>query len=176
MDEDNELGGLFIVPEGPDHPAIIAERVLQMPEHAHLRDGEAHIEWLFRADPKIQAGRQILGTCHLPTVQGSLREFFVWMCARLFGALPDFLIILDHGYWMECGPRNREILVFHELSHAVQAVDKYGEPRFEKDTGRPVWAIKGHDVEEFTSVVARYGAWNDDIRSFIAAARDGGEF
>lgn len=173
MDDENELAGLFVVPEGPDHPAIIAERVLQMPEHAHLVEGEAHIEWLYRAAPKIQAGRQILGTCHMPTVTGSLREFFVWMCARMFGSLPDFLIILDQGWWEECTAREREILVFHELSHAVQALDKYGEPRFDKETGRMIFAIKGHDVEEFTSVVARYGAWNDDIRSFIAAARDG---
>lgn len=174
MDDDNELADLFILPEGKDHPAIIAERVLQLPEHIHLVHGEARIEWLFRTFEKVEAGRRTLGACHLPGVQGKLRDFFVWMCARLFGSLPDFLIILDKAYWDECTPREREILVFHELAHAMHAIDKYGAQRFEKETGRPVWAIKGHDVEEFTSVVARYGAWNDDLRGFLAAANEGG--
>lgn len=174
--DDDGLGGMFIVPEGLDHPAIISERVLQMPEHRHLLENEARIEWLFRADPLIKAGRQVLGTCHMPSVQGSLRDFFVWMCARLFGHLPDFLIILDKGYWDEATAREKEILCFHELAHAQQAVDKYGEPRFDGQTGRAVFSIKSHDVEEFTSVVARYGAWNSEIQAFIAAARDGGEF
>lgn len=172
--DDDDLSGMFSVPEGPDHPAIIAERVLDLPEHAHLREGEAHIEWLFRAAPQIKAGRQILGTCHLPTVQGSLRDFFVWLCAKMFGALPDFLIILDKGYWDEASPREREILVYHELCHAVHAVDKYGELRFDRETGEPVWGLRGHDVEEFTQVVQRYGQWNDDIRRFVAAANEGG--
>ncbi|MEX3764403.1 putative metallopeptidase [Paraburkholderia phenoliruptrix] len=161
------------MPEGAGHPALIAQRLLQLPEHSHLREGEATIEWLFRADPKVQAGRQILGTCYMPTVQGSLRDFFLWMLERLFGHLPDFLIVLDKGYWDTCGDRRREILVYHELLHAVQARDKYDAPKFDK-SGRPVWALKGHDVEEFSATVRRYGAWNEDIEEFVAAANEGG--
>ena len=172
--DDDGLGGMFVVPEGMNHPAIIAERLLLLPEHAHLKDGEAHIEWLLRADPKIQAGRQILGTCYLPSVQGQLRDFFLWLCSRMFGAVPDFLIILDQGYWEESGPREREILVYHELCHAVHATDKYGAPRFDKDTGRPVFAIKAHDVEEFSAVVRRYGAYSEEIREFIGACAEHG--
>lgn len=172
-DSGHELADMFIVPEGDEHPAIIAERLLDLPEHAHLRDNEARIEFVFRTFPQIKQGRQILGTCNLPTVTGSLRDFFTWLCVRMFGDVPDFLIILDYAYWQESSAREREILVYHELFHAVQAVDKYGEPRFDQD-GRPVWAIRGHDVEEFTQVVARYGQWNDDIRRFVAAANEGG--
>lgn len=173
-DDMDGIGGQFIIPEGDDHPAIIAERLLDLPEHAHLREYEAEIEWLLRADPVVRAGRQVLGTCYLPTVQGGLKDFFQWMVERLFGRIPHFLIILDQDYWRAASPRLREILVYHELCHAVQAVDKFGSPRFDKD-GAPMWALRGHDVEEFTSVVQRYGAWNDDIERFVAAANTGGE-
>ena len=171
-DDQGELSGMFVLPEAnPDHPAVIAEKLIALPEHSHLKD--ASIEWLFRADPKIQAGRQILGTCYMPSVTGGLRDFFLWMVERLFGHFPDFLIVLDKGYWDTCGDRRREILVYHELLHAAQAEDKYGAPKFDKN-GLPVWAIRGHDVEEFTQTVARYGAWNQDIEQFVAAASEGG--
>jgi Putative phage metallopeptidase len=171
--DDDGMAGLFIIPEGADHPAIIAERLLSLPEHSHLREGEATIEWLLRVDPKVQAGRRVLGTCYLPTVQGQLKDFFMWMLEREFGHIPHFLIILDREYWAESSPREREILVYHELCHAVQAVDKFDAPRFDKD-GQPMWALRGHDVEEFTATVERYGAWNAEIQHFVTAANTGG--
>jgi hypothetical protein len=171
-DDQIDLSGMFIVPESnPDHPAVIAARLMKLPEHSHLED--ASIEWLFRTNPQIKQGRQILGTCYMPTVTGGLRDFFVWMVERLFGHFPDFLIVLDYDYWRESSPLLREILVYHEMCHAVQAVDKYDAPKFDKD-GLPVWAIKGHDVEEFSSVVRKYGAWNQGIQDFLDAAREGG--
>lgn len=159
----------YCLPDEDTHPAIIAERVLQMPEHAHLRDGEACIDWLMRTGEKRKGGRTVLGTAYMPTVQGELRDMFEWMLQRLLGRMPDFLIVLDRDFWRQASPAVREILVFHELSHCVHAEDKYGAPRFTRE-GLPIWGLKGHDVEEFTATVARYGAWNEDIRAFVAAA------
>lgn len=171
-DEQGDLSGMFIVPESnPDHPAVIAERLMQLPEHSHLQD--ASIEWLFCTTPKIKMGRRTLGTCYMPTVTGGLRDFFVWMVERLFGHFPDFLIVIDHDYWQSVGPFLREVLVYHEMCHAVQAVDKYDAPKFDRD-GLPVWALKAHDVEEFSSVVRKYGAWNEGIQEFLDAAKEGG--
>lgn len=163
----------YRLPDAETHPAIIAERVLQMPEHAHLRENEARIEWLMRVAPKVKGGRHVLGTAYMPTVQGELRDLFEWMLHSLLGHLPDFLIVLDLGYWEQATPLQREILVYHELSHCIQKTDIYGAPRFTKD-GLPVWGLREHDVNEFTQTVARYGAWNDDIRAFVAAAADHG--
>ena len=171
MSDDDDIGGAFIVPEGPDHPAVIAENLMALPEHSHLKD--ASVEWLFRTEPQIKQGRQILGMCYMPTVTGGLRDFFVWMVERMFGHFPDFLIVLDYEYWQASSPLLREILVYHEMCHAVQARDKYDAPKFDKD-GLPVWALKGHDVEEFSSVVRKYGPWNDGIKEFLDAAREGG--
>lgn len=164
----------FLVPPSPGGPAEIAADLMRLPELRHLVDGQARIVYLLREDIVIKAGRQVLGTCYLPQVQGSLRPLFDWLLATRFGDDPpiDFLIVLDNEYWTAASARQREILVYHELTHCGHAVDKFGVPRFDKETGAPVFCIRGHDVEEFVDVVKRYGAHNDDIKAFIAAAQE----
>lgn len=161
----------YRLPDPGDHPATIAARVMQMPEHVHLVENEIDIDWIMRVDEKVKHGRLVLGSVHEPTVQGEFRDMFEWLLKRLLGRLPKFLIVLDDAYWRQATPLQREILVFHELAHIRQKLDRYGSPRFDKD-GLPVYGIHGHDVEEFTSVVARYGTWNDELRAFVAAARE----
>lgn len=152
----------------------IVERVLRMPEHRHLVEDECAIDWLMRAEPKVKQGRQILGTCYMPRVNGELSSLFDWMLERQFGRFPTFLIILDAEYWKEATPLQREILVFHELRHADRARDADGEPKCNPVTGEPMWAIRGHDIEEFNSVVARYGSTDvHGVAEFIEAARQG---
>lgn len=161
------------LPAGISHPAQHLHKLLRLPEFEHLKAGEARIEFLMRGHEQIFAGRRVLGTCHLPRVQGRLKDVFIWMLEEKFGELPDFLIELDMTYWLdEAGEREREILIYHELMHADQAVDKFGTPRFDQE-GRPTWRIRGHDVEEFSSVVRRYGSWSDELRAFIASAEEG---
>jgi hypothetical protein len=161
----------YILPdENEMHPGIYYHRCLNFPEHAHLKDGEPTVEFLYRAIPVIQAGRQVLGAVHLPSVQGKLSDLFDWMLLRLFGALPDFLIILDEEYWLSCGDKHREILMHHEMCHCIHKEDKWGSPRFGKE-GQPVWGLRGHDVEEFNLVVRRYGAYSEEVQKFMAAVR-----
>lgn len=163
----------YRLPDPENHPEVIAARVLRMPEHRHLVDNEIDLGWLMRTGEKVKGGRQVLGSVHEPTCQGEFRDLFQWMLQGLLGRLPRFLVVLDEQYWAQATDLQREILVFHELSHIRQKVDRYGAPRFDKD-GRPVYGLHGHDVEEFTQVVARYGAWHDDIRAFVAAANEAG--
>ncbi|MEY8688373.1 MAG: hypothetical protein AB9M53_00655, partial [Leptothrix sp. (in: b-proteobacteria)] len=91
----------FSTPTDP-HPLAYWRRIEALPELVHLRDGECRIEWLLRHDEVIKAGRQILGTVYLPTVQGALRPLFDWMLTKEFGDDPrvDFLVILDREYWL----------------------------------------------------------------------------
>lgn len=166
---------IFSKPEEANHPAIIAERLMQLPEHEHLKDLDATIDWLMRNDEKIRGGRRVLGSVHLPGVRGELSDLFDDMLIGLLGRTPDFLIILETDYWNEATPLQREILVYHELSHCQQKVDRYGAPRVNSD-GSPVWGLRGHDVEEFTQVVRRYGAHNTEIQEFINAANSYGNF
>lgn len=162
----------FRLPNAGDGLDAVVDAVLAMPEHEHLVDNDIDVAFLFRNHEKFIGGRFILGTTYEPSVQGSLRDVFEWMVKRLLGRVPQFLVVLDASYWNASNERKREILVFHELSSIQQKVDKYGAPRFNMD-GLPVYGIAAHDVEEFTSVVRRYGAWNESISDFIAAASGG---
>jgi len=162
--------GAFCRPPPHLDPAETARPLLELPEHEHLFEGEAVIEWLLQRDAKVKQGRQILGTAYLPRVQGELNPCFQWLLERYFQRMPDFLIILDAAYWEVATPRLREILVYHELSHCIHKESNEGEPLYDEN-GRPRWGLKGHDVEEFTSVVRRYGAWNADLEYFIEAAK-----
>lgn len=162
---------MFEHPSDPHPATIAADLIASHPEQlGHLAD--ARIGWLLREDEVIKAGRRVLGTVYLPSVQGSLRPLFEWFMRREFGDDPplDFLVILERAYWDGATDQQRRILVHHEMLHMDHAHDKHGVPRFSKETGAPVFALRGHDVEEFVAIVAEYGAHNDDIRAFLAAA------
>ncbi|HET8550927.1 MAG TPA: putative metallopeptidase [Gammaproteobacteria bacterium] len=162
----------FIIPakDGDLSPYVIYDRLVQLPEFAHLAEGEAVVDFLIAAAPVMQAKKQVLGACHLPVVQGKLRGVFVWMLERTLERMPDFLVTLDMEFWTECSDRQREILVYHEMKHMIHDMDREGELRFDEE-GRPVWALIGHDIEEFTDTVSRYGAYSDELQAFVAAVR-----
>ena len=163
-------------------PREVYGRLLKLPEFAHLTEAEARVEWLFRTHEEVRGGRRVLGTVYRPDVQGRLREVFQWLLDDKFGGVGDeergidFLIVLDAEFWLDAGEREREILVYHELCHIQPAFDRFGAQRFDKATGLPILTLVGHDVEEFSAVVRKYGAYSGELRDFIAAAAAGGEF
>lgn len=165
----------YLIPADDDkHPAKVARPLMQLPEFAHLIDGDATIDWLYRNHEEIHQGRRVLGTCYMPTVQGRLKDVFDWLLEEKLGRLPDFLIILEWDYWADADARGREILAYHELCHACQKVDRYGAARYDAD-GHPVWGITGHDVEEFSAVVRRYGTHSPSLQDFMDACNEGND-
>ena len=160
----------FIMPPDGEHePVAIAGRLVRdLDEFNHLKHGEAAILFLMRVDSKVKKQRAILGEMALAQFQGTLGPVASWMLARLCNGAPDFLMILDAQWWQQASPTQREALVFHELLHAAHKQDKDGEPRF-TDEGRPIWDIRGHDLEEFDAVAERYGDALPGSRSFVDA-------
>lgn len=159
--------------DGELDPGPIAGRLVRECEaFRHLHEGEATILFLMREVPKEKACRMVLGEMCLPKFGGALGPVACWLLARLCNGMPDFVMVLDAAWWVQAPPIQREALVFHELEHAIHARDRDGELKFDPD-GRPVWALRGHDLEEFDSVVRRYGAWLPDVQRFIGALRDG---
>lgn len=139
--------GVFIDDDGP----------LANQEHEHLQ--RATIGFAWAAEPYNRQQRRILGLTELmpPQAMGT------WARARAreqmeawFNDVPDFLITID----VAAGSFDDAsfcALIEHELYHCAQAKDAMGYPKFSRETGDPMWAIRGHDVEEFVGVVARYG-------------------
>ena len=171
LDEELEFG--FSVPEteGPASPSVIAERLMRFPEHKHLVEHEIRIAYLFRHEVKNSGGKVVLGSVHEPSCQGAMRPLFEWMIERLFGYRPDFLMILDRGFWVSVTAQTREALVHHELMHIQQKLDEYGEPRFNRVTGEPLYHLVAHDIEEFNETARRYGAWSPAISDFMEAVK-----
>lgn len=136
---------------------IVGDGPLYNPEHDHLVD--AHLGFLWTNVANGRNGKRIVGTCEIPNVQGNR-----WLKARVdqqlcdwFGDVPDFLITLDALFAVEADDATFCALVEHELFHASQAVDAFGEARFSQETGRPIFAMRGHDAEAFIGVTRRYG-------------------
>lgn len=139
----------FIDPDGP----------LFNPDHEHLEDAEIGLLWTnYRARV---CGIPIAGQMEMPALRGkgwikSRQEFQI---KEWFGhELPDFIMTLSAPAAARDDDASFCALVEHELYHAGQSLDGDGEPRINLQTGRPVFTIRGHDVEEFVGVVRRYGA------------------
>jgi len=126
-------------------------------DHVHLT--AAAIGFLWTNCPNKRQMKRVAGEAEIPNPKGGS-----WQKARAekqlidwFGAIPDFLITLDVGFVAECEPIEFLALLEHELYHCGHAVDAFGFPKFRR-SGRPVFGIRGHDIEEFNGVVRRYGA------------------
>jgi hypothetical protein len=169
---DLEAGEVFL----PAHDVEVWARAafvdegaaLENEEHVHLRNASIGILWT-----NGKNGRTVLGQCETgdPMAMGK------WAKAKAriqvvewFGKIPDFILTFDAHYALQCSDLEWCALVEHELLHAAQARDEFGAPKFSQSTGRPVFTIRGHDVEEFTSIVRRYGSDAAHVREFVEAA------
>jgi hypothetical protein len=126
-------------------------------DHAHLRFAEIGMLWA--AVPNNRHMKAVVGEAEIPTFRCGK-----WQKARQeqqliewFGDLPNFVITIDVEYAARADDAAFCALLEHELYHCAQELDEFGAPKFRKD-GTPAFTMKGHDVEEFVGVVARYGA------------------
>lgn len=131
-------------------------------DHAHLVD--ATIGFLWTNEENASKGRRVIGQAEIPMFRcGKWQKARQEMQIReWFGDIPDFIITLDAVYCMDCSDMEFMALVDHELYHCAQAIDDFGSPKFNKDTGMPSFAMRGHDVEEFIGIVKRYGVGRKD--------------
>ena len=129
-------------------------------EHLHLRDASLGALWC--ALPNESKGNAVVGLCEEATFIGNrwAKARFEQQIEGWFGEMPDFLLTFDAGYADQSSDAAFCALVEHELLHAGQKKDRWGAPRFSAQTGKPIFGIRGHDVEEFVSIVARYGVGN----------------
>lgn len=151
----------FIAGEGP----LVNE------DHAHLADAHLGILWTNCDNTKNM--RVVLGQTELmpPMAMGKWqRARAIQQIEEWFGAMPDFVITFFAPACAGMNDASFCALVEHELYHAAQKLDQYGMPAFHRETGKPIFAIRGHDVEEFTGVVRRYGADAAGVKPLVDAA------
>lgn len=138
------------------------ESPLYNEDHAHLAEADIGILWTNTENSS--KGRKVIGTAEEPVFRCSKWQKFrqEMQIIEWFGQIPDFIITLDANYCFECSDIELLSLIEHELYHCAQAVDAFGSPKFNQDTGRPMFCMRGHDVEEFIGVVRRYGVGQPD--------------
>lgn len=75
---------------------------------------------------------------------------------------PFFVLTISQPVWARLNDKEKTALVDHELCHATVK---------ETDDGKVKLSTLCHDVEEFKSIVERYGLWRPDIGKFVEAAK-----
>ena len=129
-----------------DEPRKIANETAIPKWHEHL--SELTISYLFTDDLGEVRGRVALAK----TKKASAIEAFLGAC--------DVLIVFDEKIWARLSSAQHLALVDHELCHVK--VNAKGAP-----------VIVGHDLEEFSEVVRRHGAWRSDVVVFGEALAQG---
>ena len=154
----------YIDPKGP----------LYFEAHQLLATAEIGVLWT-NVD-NCARGRRIAGQAELCD---RLRHMNKWLRGRIyqqvgewFGRIPDFILTFDSLHAVDIDDASFCALVDHELCHCAPETDEFGAPKFNRATGQPKWTIRGHDVEEFVSVVDRFGveAAGEAVTDMVIAA------
>ncbi len=143
-------------------------------EHIHLK--QAHIGVLWTTVSNERRMRAVVGQAEMPSQSNMGGK---WQRARAeqqlirwFGDVPDFLITLDAVHAAHIDDVSFCALIDHELRHCAQALDSHGAPKFSRETGKPVFALRGHDVEEFIGTVRRFGVVDNSVRALADEAAE----
>ncbi len=127
-------------------------------EHGHLSGARIGAIWSnapCRIRGSVKAGTAEIPRTPQPTWSSQQRYALLH---QLFGVeLPDFIITLSAPHAFTYDDREFFALLDHELCHCAIATDEFGAPRFSEQTGRPIWTIRPHDVEQFSGTVERWG-------------------
>jgi hypothetical protein len=133
--------------QAPQSIIDLARKIIR-DHHPDLED--AGIGFLLRSEASTSQGRTVWAKAgkvdaklkpYLETVYGEM-HFVIWIAADVWAALNE---------------EQRRALIDHELCHL----------RFEN--GEP--SLVGHDFEEFTCIVERYGLWNHALLGSANAFR-----
>src|SRR4030095_10555644 len=124
-----------------------AQAVIQQ-HHAHLLN--ARILYLFTTAKRRRCDRAVVATA------GRMNALQKFLSSGMQSVAEgyDFIIVIGQAEWDALRPEQREAMLDHQLAHCWW---------FEKETKKGTrgwWGIRGHDVEEFTEVLARHGLWN----------------
>lgn len=163
-DVGNWMREAFLDPGGP----------LANEEHEHLLQADIGVLWTNVKN--VRQMRITLGTAEIFEPKGNAwqRERQRIQVRQWFGREPDFIVTLSAPYCSAASDAAFCALVEHELYHCAQATNpRTLDPSFSRETGLPLWTIRGHDVEEFIGVARRYGTSVPQIAEFVKAVQQG---
>ena len=133
--------------EWREAPGLVIEMATAIiaEHHPHLLD--ARIAFIMRSEAPLANGRYTMGKARKVSTEQQVHMPF------------DFVIWLAEDVWNRLTGLQKQALIDHELSHCMW--DGF------------VASIRGHDVEEFTHIIERYGFWwpkSDDFELAVQQA------
>jgi len=142
-------------------------------DHVHLREAALGLLWTNCDNSRNM--RAVIGQAELmpPMAMGKWQKArAIQQIEEWFDGMPDFLLTFSAPASAGMDDPSFCALVEHELYHCGQKLDEFGMPKFKQD-GTPAFTMRGHDVEEFVGVVARYGAEPAGVAAMVDAAQRG---
>jgi hypothetical protein len=117
----------------------------------HSELATARIQYIFVDKAGAKNGRPVLGKVR--RVSGAL-EFLLEK---------DFLVEVALDHWNTASERQRMALVDHLLERCSGEEDE--------ESGEMKWIVREPDVNEFTSILNRHGAWNESLTGMVEVAQ-----
>jgi hypothetical protein len=122
-----------------------------IPNH-HPELASARMWYVFVSEAANKGGQELLGK--VKKVSG----FLQWITEK------DFLIEIALPKWNDLEADARTALVDHMLERCVGTED-------DKNSGQMKWSLREPEVQEFASILDRYGAWNPGLAGFVAVSK-----
>lgn len=136
------------------HPAEAVEELANSLLASYHPDlATARLKYLFTEKAANKGGRPVLGK--VQKCSGALELF----------ADADFIIYVAMDKWNDLDAGERTALVDHLLERCT------GEEDEEDPSATMKWKTREPDVHEFSTILKRYGAWNDGLSGFCAIAQ-----
>lgn len=117
----------------------------------HPELATARIMYVFLSEAPSKGGQKLYGKVNKAS------GFLEWIIEQ------DFIVMISADLWNESEAHERTAILDHLLERCT------GEES-EKD-GSMVWKIREPDVQEFSSILDRHGAWNTTLAGFISVAQ-----
>jgi hypothetical protein len=119
--------------------------------HFHPELASARFKYVFVDKASMKNGKPVRGKVR--RISGVL-EYLIEV---------DFLMEVALDCWNESPDAQRKALIDHLLECCIGEED-------EKD-GTMKWSVREPDVMEFSAILRRHGAWNDDLAAFATIAK-----
>lgn len=113
---------------------------------------EARIMYIHVDKVGSKNGREVWGKAK------KLSGIFEWYAEK------DFLLEIAEDKWNELNATQRTALVDHLLEHCTGEEDD--------ETHKMKWRIRDPEVQEFSNILQRYGAWHTGLVGFISIAKE----
>jgi hypothetical protein len=105
------------------------------------------IAYVFRDEASVSHGKVIVGKCYKVGPRDIVLHGF------------DFVVEIAQDVWAEATADFQQALMDHELGHiGLDGLD---------DDGMPKYYLRRHDIEEFSEILSRHGAYHGALMTFL---------